>query len=137
MSEHTWESPSWPWPSMEDHKRLARLLDEPEVLVEEHQRPAMIHVTRTSEESLWAARLDPLAPTTATGLSEGPLPTLVNPVVAESREALTERIEAVINEARIYGAHGVRARSPLRKNPSVETEANWLLMKHRSGEGGQ
>lgn len=135
MNEHTPEEPSWPWPSLEDRKRLTRFLNDPDVLVEEHQRPATIHVRHPTEGSLWATRLVALASTTTEGPPDGPLALLVNPVVAESREALTERIKAVASEARTYGAH-VQASSPLEKSPSFEAEADQLL-QHRRGKGGQ
>ncbi|MCT1549628.1 hypothetical protein [Brevibacterium casei] len=131
MNENTTEEPSWPWPGAEEYKRFTRLLGAPDALVEEHQRPAMIHVKHPNGQALWATRLDHLAPTATAGLNKDSLLSLIDPVVAGTREALIERTKTIQREAAVYGWR-VYARNPLRKSPFFEAEAGQLL---RSREG--
>lgn len=130
MNENTAQETSWPWPAAEEYKRFTRLLDDPDVLVEEHQRPAMIHVKHPNGEELWVTRLDHHAPTATVGLNKDLLLSLIDPVVAGTREALIERIEAVREEAAVYGWR-IPARNPLRKSPFFEAEVGQLLRSRK------
>lgn len=119
MSQH--DNQPWPWPTCAESERLSRFMKEPGVLIEEHQYPESIQVKHSEGRSLWATMLDPL-PVTSEHLPEGPLPSLVHPVISEDRATLKERMKAVAREAPIYGAR-VQARSPRRKN-SYPDECN-------------
>lgn len=109
----------WPWPTHTEGESLARLLNEPAALIEQHQHPESIHARHPDGCSLWATMLDPL-PSTPERVPEGPLPSLMYPVVAEDRAAFDERVKAIRREAPVYGAY-VQARSPQRKNPYLAT----------------
>lgn len=114
----------WPWPTRTESESLARLLNEPDVLIEQHQHPESIHASHPDGRSLWATMLDPI-PSTSERISEGPLPSLAHPVTAEDRAALAERMKAIRREAPVYGAH-VQARSPQRENPYLAAEVEDL-----------
>lgn len=112
MIQH--DNQPWPWPTYAESERLSRFMDEPGVLIEEHKYPELIQVRHSDGRSLWATMLVPL-PVASKHVPEGPLPSLVHPVISEDLTTLKERMQAVAQEAPIYGAR-VQARSPRRKN---------------------
>lgn len=123
MSQH--DNHPWPWPTRAESENLSHFMQEPGVLIEEHQHPESIQVRHPDGRSLWATMLDPF-PVTSARVPEGPLPSLGYPVVAEGRIALNERVKAVAREAPDYGAR-VQARSPRRKNPYLDAEVRDLI----------
>lgn len=130
MIDHTTQpSSSWPWPTSEDYERLNRLLKAPETVVEEHQRPAMISAKHTDGASLWATVLDP-HPATSDRIPQWLVESLMNPVIAESREALSERMKDTAQKARAYGA-GVQSRSPLQRRPGLNADIEALARQAR------
>lgn len=133
MSEHALENPSWPWPTLKESERLTSLLKEPGVLIEEQRHPEAIHVRRPDGHSLWATMLDPMSAASARTL-DGPLLSLLYPVIAEDRAGLHARVRAIAHEARAYGAY-VRERSPRRRNPYLDAELNDLKRQSESAFG--
>lgn len=136
MNQHDHDNQAWPWPSREEGGRFRDLLAEPDVRVTEHQQPEMIHAEHPDGRSLWATCLD-IRPGEDFQFAPQVFPSsLGSPAVAETREALKERIIAVKREARIYGMHS-RPRSPMRKNPHAEVEIRDLERRAARLRGGR
>ena len=118
------DDPSRLWPTSEDHECLGRFLGDPDALIEEHQRSAMVSVKRADGTTLWATLLRPssgVSDWTPRRLAEA----LMNPVIADSREALDERMKDLVEEVRSYGME-VQARSPLRRDLNLGAEIEAL-----------
>lgn len=122
-------SDTWPWPTHAEAERIARLLNAPDALVEEH-RDGSLEIRLPGKPALWFTKVTPdsLAPEFD---PEDLLSSLRRPVVAESRDALEKRVTAIVREAETYGAH-VRVRRPRDSwAPNLDAETRELKRRAR------
>lgn len=120
---------TWPWPTHAEGERIARLLNAPDALVEEH-RDGSLEIRVPGNPALWFTKITPDSPTPAFD-PEGFLSSLWHPVVAESRDALEKRVTAIVSEAGVHGAH-VRVRRPRDPwAPNLDAETRELKRRAR------
>lgn len=125
MNQHTPEEQPWPWPTRDEAEHLASLLREADMRIAEHLHPEMIHVEHPDGRSMWATHFDTLPGEDLQFAPQLSPPSLIYPVIAETQDALMERVRAVVREARTYNMH-LQPRSPLRSSPHGVAELKTL-----------
>lgn len=128
------ESLRWPWPTHDETESLLALARRPETIITSHQHPVAAHLEHPDGQSLWAVHLD-VRP--GEGLHLTPqefLRALEQPLTAEHRSALEDRVAALLRKARDYGL-SPRRRDPL--HPATWTDAGLeLLVRSRRTPAG-
>lgn len=128
------ESLHWPWPTHDETESLLTLARRPETIVTSHQHPVAAHFEHPDGQSLWAVHLD-VRP--GEGLQLTPqefVRALEQPLTAEHRSALEDRVAALLRKARDYGL-SPRRRNPMHRATWSDAEVDALVRNRRTSEG--
>jgi hypothetical protein len=128
------ESLRWPWPTHRETESLLALARRPETTVTSHQNPVAAHFEHPDGQSLWAVHLD-VRPREGLQLTpQDLLRALEQPLTAEHRSALEDRVTTLLRKVRDHGL-SPRRRNPLHPAAWLDAEVD-ILVRHRRTSAG-